>query len=48
MPYDFNGIDPDLFIDDDGRAYVTASSWNTTSGTINGFEIHLENGAKLT
>ncbi|KAM5341285.1 hypothetical protein ACJ41O_014316 [Fusarium nematophilum] len=45
--YDFNGIDPDLFIDQDGRAYVTGSSWNSVPGTINGFEIDLKSGDKL-
>ncbi|KAH7133037.1 glycosyl hydrolase [Dactylonectria estremocensis] len=45
--YEFNGIDPDLFFDDDDRTYVTGSSWDTNPGTINGFEIDLNTGSKL-
>ncbi|KAL5334206.1 glycosyl hydrolase [Aspergillus crustosus] len=45
--FDFYGIDPDLFFDDDDRVYITGSSWNTNPGTINGFEIDLATGQKL-
>ncbi|KAL3455071.1 glycosyl hydrolase [Aspergillus heterothallicus] len=45
--FDFHGIDPDLFFDDDGRAYVSGSSWQTIPSTINCFEINLQTGRKL-
>ena len=45
--FDFYGIDPDLFFDDDGRAYVSGSSWRTNPSTINCFEIDLQTGRKL-
>ncbi|KAL2849390.1 glycosyl hydrolase [Aspergillus pseudodeflectus] len=45
--FDFWGIDPDLFFDDDGRAYVSGSSWKTDPGTIDCFEIDLETGRKV-
>ncbi|KAL2844514.1 glycosyl hydrolase [Aspergillus pseudoustus] len=47
VPFAFNGIDPDLFFDDDGRAYVSGSSWDTTPSTINSFEIDIYTGAEL-
>ncbi|KAJ0127354.1 Uncharacterized protein HZ326_29543 [Fusarium oxysporum f. sp. albedinis] len=39
--FDFHGIDPDLFFDDNGRVYVSGSSWNSNPSTINCFEINL-------
>ncbi|KAJ3548920.1 hypothetical protein NM208_g760 [Fusarium decemcellulare] len=48
--HDYWGIDPDLFFDDDGRAYVTGSYWNTNPkipGTLNCFEIDLETCKQL-
>ncbi|KIA75431.1 xylosidase/arabinosidase [Aspergillus ustus] len=47
VPFVFNGIDPDLFFDDNGRAYVSGSSWDTSPSTINCFEIDIRTGAKL-
>ncbi|KAH7385040.1 putative xylosidase/arabinosidase [Cadophora sp. MPI-SDFR-AT-0126] len=47
VPFDFNGIDPDIFFDDDGRVYIMGSSWDTPSGAINGFEVDVTTGAKL-
>ncbi|KAL4874576.1 glycosyl hydrolase [Aspergillus karnatakaensis] len=47
ISFEFHGIDPDLFIDDDGRVYISGSSWNTTPSTINCVEIDLETGQKL-
>ncbi|KAK2666382.1 Glycoside hydrolase, family 43 [Fusarium oxysporum f. sp. vasinfectum] len=46
--FDFHGIDPDLFFDDNGRVYVSGSSWNSNPSTINCFEINLVTGEKLT
>ncbi|KAF5259018.1 hypothetical protein QWA68_014956 [Fusarium oxysporum] len=46
--FDFYGIDPDLFFDDNGRVYVSGSSWNSNPSTINCFEIDLVTGEKLT
>ncbi|KAJ6127656.1 glycosyl hydrolase [Penicillium sp. IBT 18751x] len=45
--FDFWGIDPDLFFDDDGRVYISGSSWKTDPGTINCLEIDLETGNKI-
>lgn len=45
--FDFYGIDPDLFFDDDGRAYITGSSWRTNPSTINCFEIDMQTGHRL-
>jgi beta-xylosidase len=45
--FDFWGIDPDLFFNDDGRAFVSGSSWKTDPGTIDCLEIDLETGRKL-
>ncbi|KAH9212285.1 glycosyl hydrolase [Leptodontidium sp. 2 PMI_412] len=47
VPFDFNGMDPDIFFDDDGRVYIMGSSWNTKDGAINGFEVDVNTGAKL-
>ncbi|KAL4747011.1 hypothetical protein BDW72DRAFT_197169 [Aspergillus terricola var. indicus] len=43
----FNGIDPDLFFDSDGRVYVAGSSWSTNPCTITCFEIDIQTGARL-
>ncbi|KAL3443949.1 glycosyl hydrolase [Aspergillus insuetus] len=40
-------IDPDLFCDDDGRAYIPGSSWKTDPGTIDCYEIDLQAGRKV-
>jgi beta-xylosidase len=43
--FEFWGIDPDLFFDDDRRAYCSGSSWKTDPGTINCFEIIFRPGS---
>ncbi|KAL3454628.1 glycosyl hydrolase [Aspergillus insuetus] len=46
--FDYHGIDPDLFVDDDGRAYVAGSYWKPSpSCCISCFEIDLDTGRKL-
>lgn len=45
-PFDFYGIDPSLFFDDDGRVYIQGSAWAPVPG-IAGFEIDLATGRKL-
>ncbi|KAL3452712.1 glycosyl hydrolase [Aspergillus insuetus] len=45
--FDFNGIDPSLFIADDGRAYIQGSAAPGPYTTINMFEVDLSTGAKL-
>ncbi|RDW76321.1 putative xylosidase/arabinosidase [Aspergillus mulundensis] len=46
--FDFHGIDPDLFFDDDGRAYIAGSSWSPSpSCCISCFEINVSTGRKL-
>ncbi|KAG4440842.1 hypothetical protein IFR05_003655 [Cadophora sp. M221] len=51
--FDFHGIDPDIFFDDDGRTYIAGSSytrglpWNTKIA-IDCFEVDLQSGKKLT
>ncbi|KAL4864361.1 hypothetical protein BDV12DRAFT_201228 [Aspergillus spectabilis] len=45
--FDFHGIDPDLFFDDDERAYISGSSWRTIPSTIDCFGIDLQTGKKL-
>ncbi|KAG4440843.1 hypothetical protein IFR05_003656 [Cadophora sp. M221] len=47
VPFEFNGIDPDIFFDDDGHVYIMGSSWNTDAGAINGFEVDINTGAKV-
>ncbi|KAH8812926.1 glycosyl hydrolase [Xylogone sp. PMI_703] len=51
ITFDFHGIDPSLFFDDDGRAYVQGS-WSINrnkqpSCTIKQFEINIETGEIL-
>lgn len=48
MFFDFCGIDPDIFVDDDGRVYISGSSWQSHPSTINCFEVDIRNGQKLT
>ncbi|KAL2830365.1 glycosyl hydrolase [Aspergillus pseudoustus] len=46
--FEYHGIDPDLFVDDDGRAYLAGSAWTPSpSCCINCFEIDLQTGQKL-
>ncbi|KAL3473289.1 glycosyl hydrolase [Aspergillus californicus] len=46
--FDFHGIDPDLFFDDNGLAYVAGSSWTPSpSCCIACFEIDIHTGRKL-
>ncbi|KAL3491713.1 glycosyl hydrolase [Aspergillus germanicus] len=46
--FDFHGIDPDLFFDDDGRAYISGSSWMPKpSCCISCFEIDITTGRKM-
>jgi beta-xylosidase len=45
--FDFHGIDPSLFISDDGRAYLQGSAAPGPYTTINMFEVDLSTGAKL-
>ncbi|KAL2801880.1 glycosyl hydrolase [Aspergillus granulosus] len=46
--FDFRGIDPDLFVDDDGRAYIAGSAWSPSpSCCISCFSIDLRTGRKL-
>ncbi|KAH7119241.1 glycosyl hydrolase [Dactylonectria macrodidyma] len=46
--FDFWGIDPDLFFDEDGRAYVSGCSWHSEPSVIGCFEIDIATGKKLT
>lgn len=53
IPFDFYGIDPSLFFDDDGRAYIQGS-WmmemdrmKQPSCTIKQFEIDVRSGSAL-
>lgn len=47
--FDFHGIDPDLFFDDDGRAYISGSSWHPVpSSCIVCFEVDIATGRKVT
>ncbi|KAL5331723.1 hypothetical protein ACEPPN_001260 [Leptodophora sp. 'Broadleaf-Isolate-01'] len=51
--FDFHGIDPDIFFDDDGRTYIAGSSYVRglpwiTKIAIDCFEIDLQSGTKLT
>jgi beta-xylosidase len=45
--FDFHGIDPSLFISDDGKAYIQGSAAPGPCTTINMFEVDLSTGAKL-
>ncbi|KAJ0426840.1 glycosyl hydrolase [Aspergillus carlsbadensis] len=45
--FNFHGIDPSLFIADDGRAYIQGSAAPGPWTTINMFEVDLKSGAKL-
>lgn len=45
--FDFNGIDPSIFFDDDGRAYIQGSAAPGPMTKINLFEIDLQTGKKL-
>lgn len=45
--YDFHGIDPSLFFDDDDRVYVTGAASQPLATGIWQFEIDLKTGAKL-
>lgn len=44
--FDFHGIDPDLFWDDDGRVYVVGSAWGDKT-TISCQEIDIKAGVTL-
>ncbi|KAJ5636096.1 glycosyl hydrolase [Penicillium longicatenatum] len=46
--FEFEGIDPSLLFDDDGKVYLQGSGGIGPGTTINLFEIDLETGAKLT
>ncbi|KAJ9608216.1 hypothetical protein H2200_007204 [Cladophialophora chaetospira] len=45
--FDFDGIDPSLFFDDDGRVYMQGSAAPGPMTKINQFEIDLATGRKL-
>jgi beta-xylosidase len=45
--FEFNGIDPSLFFDDDGKTYIQGSAACGSFTTINMFEIDLRSGRKL-
>ncbi|RHZ55798.1 putative xylosidase/arabinosidase [Aspergillus thermomutatus] len=45
--FEFNGIDPSLLFDDDGKTYVQGSAAPGPFTTINMFEIDLNTGRKL-
>jgi beta-xylosidase len=45
--FDFYGIDPSIFFDDDGKSYIHGSSWRSTIA-IGCFEIDLRTGRNLT
>ncbi|KAK9465139.1 beta-xylosidase [Lipomyces arxii] len=46
--FDFYGIDPDLFFDDDGKVYVTAARTHIFYKTIQQAEIDVKTGTLLT
>ncbi|KAH6720231.1 putative xylosidase/arabinosidase [Leptodontidium sp. MPI-SDFR-AT-0119] len=46
--FDFDGIDPSIFFDDDGRVYMKGSAAPGPMTKINMFEIDLKTGKKLT
>ncbi|KAL4984430.1 glycosyl hydrolase [Aspergillus falconensis] len=45
--FDFKGIDPSIFIDEDGKTYIQGSAAPGPYTTINMFEVDLETGTKL-
>jgi beta-xylosidase len=45
--FDFHGIDPSIFFDDDGKCYIQGSASPGPMTTINLFGIDLETGKKL-
>jgi beta-xylosidase len=45
--FEFDGIDPSLLFDDDGKVYLQGSGGVGPSTTINLFELDLKTGAKL-
>ncbi|OOQ86987.1 putative xylosidase/arabinosidase [Penicillium brasilianum] len=45
--FEFDGIDPSLLFDDDGKVYLQGSGGLGPSTTINLFELNLKTGAKL-
>lgn len=45
--FEFHGIDPSIFFDDDGRSYIHGSAGPAPMTTINLFEIDLGTGKKL-
>ncbi|KFZ19571.1 hypothetical protein V502_03535 [Pseudogymnoascus sp. VKM F-4520 (FW-2644)] len=45
--FDFNGIDPSLFFDDNGRAYIQGSAGPGPMTKIHLFEVDLKTGKKL-
>lgn len=45
--FDFHGIDPSIFLDDDGRAYIQGSASPGPMTKIHLFEIDLKTGEKL-
>ena len=46
--FDFDGIDPSIFFEDDGRAYIQGSAAPGPMTKINLFEVDLKTGEKLT
>lgn len=46
--YDFHGIDPSIYFDDDGKCYITGSHSPGPWTKIHLFEMDLETGKKLT
>ncbi|OAP56346.1 hypothetical protein AYL99_09525 [Fonsecaea erecta] len=45
--FEFDGIDPSLFFDDDGRSYIQGSASPGPMTKINQFEVDLQTGKKL-
>ncbi|KAF3027803.1 hypothetical protein E8E15_009494 [Penicillium rubens] len=45
--FEFDGIDPSIFFDDDGKTYIQGSAAPGPYTTINLFEVDLNTGAKL-
>lgn len=45
--FDFNGIDPSIFFDDDGRAYIQGSAAPGPMTKVHLFEVDLQTGKKL-
>lgn len=48
IPFEFSGIDPSFFFDDDGRAYIQGSAAPGPFTKIKQFEVDLKTGKKLT